>query len=221
MELGSCVLMSHRKWVPRKRVRPVVILTAAVAVFAIGATVAVGRPAGHLSGRYTGLRAYRVPSQAMAPTLKAGETVYVGGRYTPHVGDVVVFAAPIGALGEQCGIKAGRGEMCAKPTPKETSTYWVKRVVAGPGDTIAMSAGRVILNGKPLPERYVNVSLCAHNPACTYPKAITVPRGYFYMLGDNRGGSDDSRFWGPVPLAWIVGRVETCSAAGTSCRYVS
>jgi signal peptidase I len=37
------------------------------------------------------------------------------------------------------------------------------------------------------------------------PKTITIPKGYFFMMGDNRGASDDSRYWGPVPKSWIVG----------------
>ena len=37
------------------------------------------------------------------------------------------------------------------------------------------------------------------------PKTITIPKGYFFMMGDNRGESDDSRYWGPVPKAWIIG----------------
>jgi signal peptidase I len=39
------------------------------------------------------------------------------------------------------------------------------------------------------------------------PKAITIPKGEYFMLGDNRGNSDDSRFWGPVPRSWIIGEV--------------
>ncbi|MGN6814781.1 MAG: signal peptidase I [Solirubrobacterales bacterium] len=40
------------------------------------------------------------------------------------------------------------------------------------------------------------------------PKTITIPPGHYFMLGDNRGASDDSRFWGPVPADWILGKVE-------------
>ena len=40
---------------------------------------------------------------------------------------------------------------------------------------------------------------------CTFPRSITVPKGDYYMMGDNRGESDDSRFWGPVPQNWVIG----------------
>jgi signal peptidase I len=156
----------------------------------------------------------------MEPTLKVGQIVYVGGHYTPRVGDVVVFAAPSGAGNLACGVRPARGQMCSKPTAKESDADWIKRVVAVPGDTIALDAGHVILNGKRETEPYADVSGCTGDPECSYPTAIKIPPGYYFMLGDNRAASADSRFWGPVPLAWIVGRAEICNATQKSCRYV-
>jgi signal peptidase I len=48
---------------------------------------------------------------------------------------------------------------------------------------------------------------CAGGLPCNFPKPIVVPPGDYFMLGDNRGESDDSRFWGPVPKRWIIGKV--------------
>jgi signal peptidase I len=85
---------------------------------------------------------------------------------------------------------------------------FIKRVVAGPGDKLAIVKGKVVLNGAPQSEPYV--SACGGDPSsCSFPTPITIPSGDYFMLGDNRGESDDSRFWGPVPKAWITGKVTT------------
>jgi len=182
----------------------------AAASLLVAAAAAVARPAG--------LHPYVVPYQAMEPTLTVGETVYVGGPYRPSDGDVVVFHAPSGANALVCGVRLTVGMMCPAPTPRESNVLWIDRVAAGPGERIAMSNGHVILNGKPQNEPYIDLTNCVDDSACTFPKAITVPAGHYFMLSDSRGESGDSRFWGPVPLAWIVGRAQICSAS--SCHYV-
>jgi signal peptidase I len=95
--------------------------------------------------------------------------------------------------------------LCSQPTPQESSVRFVKRIVAGPGDTITIQNGHVIRNRQPEPEGYTRPCVISDN--CTYSTPITVPAGYWYMLGDNRGQSDDSRFWGPVPKSWMLGPV--------------
>jgi signal peptidase I len=79
----------------------------------------------------------------------------------------------------------------------------IKRVVAEGGDEISMRGGRIIRNGKP--ETTEGPRAC-EDDGCEFPKTITVPKGHLFMLGDNRGASDDSRFWGPVPEDWVIGR---------------
>lgn len=49
------------------------------------------------------------------------------------------------------------------------------------------------------------ITPCGTASVCNLPKTITIPRGMFFMMGDNRGDSDDSRFWGPIPKSWIIG----------------
>ena len=78
------------------------------------------------------------------------------------------------------------------------------RVVAGPGDTIAFRDGLVVRNGRPVSEPYAE--RCTED-LCEMPRPITVPDGTWFLAGDNRGESDDSRFWGPVPTSAIVGTV--------------
>ena len=76
-------------------------------------------------------------------------------------------------------------------------------MVAGPGDEIAVRNGHVILNGERQEEPFA--APCGGSSGCDLPDPITVPEDHYFMMGDNRGASDDSRFWGPVPEEWIIG----------------
>jgi signal peptidase I len=156
------------------------------------------------------VKPYRIPSGSMEPTLTIGQRVLVdrigNDFFAPSVGDIVVFHPPAGAGSEECGVTSRKaGQACARPTRQESTENYIKRVVAGPGDTIAIVNGHVILNGKRQHEPFANFAGCQNNADCNYPAPIKVPAGYYFMMGDNRDFSDDSRFWGPVPRAWIIG----------------
>jgi signal peptidase I len=174
------------------------------------------------------VKPFRIPSGSMEPTLDVGQRVLVNRLShrlgsDPKVGDVVVFHPPRGAQPDKSGLEVGgegAGECAVRdniqigePCPKTVGGEWsdenyIKRVVGVPGDTIAVRAGRVIRNGQPTREPFIS-STCdgqgSGNNPCTLPKAIKVPAGQYYMMGDNRGESNDSRFWGPVPRSSIVG----------------
>jgi signal peptidase I len=158
------------------------------------------------------VKPYHIPSGSMEPTISIGQRVLVdrlgNDFFNPSVGDIVVFHPPVGASegGDGvCGVRQAPNEPCRQPTPKESSINYIKRVVAVGGDTIAIVGGHVILNGKRQHEPFANFADCMGDPTCTYVKPIKVPAGYYFMMGDNRGDSADSRFWGPVPDAWIIG----------------
>jgi signal peptidase I len=156
------------------------------------------------------IKPFRIPSESMEPTLDVNQRVLVdrvSGRFSePDRGDVVVFKPPAGADSEQCGIpnQPGDGHPCSRPTSDQSEENFIKRIVGGPGDRLKVVRNRVYINGRPLREPYVNPqTACAD--LCNLPREITIPRDHFFMMGDNRGESADSRQWGPVPEEWIVG----------------
>ena len=155
------------------------------------------------------VKPYRIPSESMVPTLQVGQRVLVnriGARFTdPKVGDVVVFHPPAGAeQSNECGGgPPPPSQACDQPTADRADVNFIKRVVAGPGDRIAIRGGHVILNGKRQPDSYTIP--CESSEGCDFPKTVTIPADHYFMMGDNRGASDDSRFWGPVPRDWIIG----------------
>jgi signal peptidase I len=147
----------------------------------------------------------------MEPTLAVGQVVHLDtSAYTsapPHIGDIIAFHPPAGAIGQTpvCGVDRVRSEACPQSTPVESSQIFVKRVVAAPGETIAVHDGSVVRNGVIQAEPFATV--CAGVSGCDLPTPVTVPTGEWFLMGDNRERSEDSRYWGPVPRAWIIGRV--------------
>jgi signal peptidase I len=162
------------------------------------------------------VKPYRIPSGSMEPTLHVGDRVLVD-RFARRVlggdvgvGDIVVFHPPAGADPAQpvCGARDegdGTQSPCGRPTRHRSSQSFIKRVVAVGGDRIAIRNGQVIRNGKPAVEPFAEACDIG-DERCTFAHEITVPRGYVFLMGDNRGNSDDSRFWGPVPESWVIGK---------------
>jgi signal peptidase I len=153
------------------------------------------------------VKPYRIPSESMEPTLNVGQRVLVS-RFNYHLGDpgrgdIVVFHPPDGAESNTCGAPHPEDQVCPRPTPERANVNFIKRIVAGPGDRIAVRNGYAVVNGKVQREKFIRP--CAPG-TCNFPRPIKVPAGHFFMMGDNRGASDDSRFWGPVPEKWIIGQ---------------
>jgi len=155
------------------------------------------------------VKPYRIPSGSMIPTLAINQRVLTNRLDTsPSVGDIVVFHPPAGADPQPavCG-NANQGSQhsqpCGTPTRQESSQTFIKRVVGLPGDRIQILNGHVYRNGKRERDSYINP--CTPGEDCNFPSPIVVPAGDYFMMGDNRGDSDDSRYWGPVPKKWIIG----------------
>jgi signal peptidase I len=165
------------------------------------------------------VKPYVIPSGSMLPTLEIGQRVIVD-RFSHRVGgdpklnDITVFMPPRGAVsdGGRCGI-AGEGPFyegsplsrrsCTRATAGTGPQPYIKRVVGMPGDRIAVRHGHVIRNGRRAPEPFA--ASCGGGAACDLD-AIVISAGHYFLMGDNRGNSVDSRFWGPVPREHIIGR---------------
>jgi signal peptidase I len=153
------------------------------------------------------VKPFRIPSESMVPTLEINQRVLVDRvsfRFSdPSRGDIVVFKPPKGADLNTCGVNHPDNQPCPKPTPGKSETNFIKRIVAEPGDRLSVRQGRVYIDGERQDEEFARISAdCA---TCNMEKEITIPPDHYFMMGDNRGESADSREWGPVPKKWIIG----------------
>src|SRR4051812_45567875 len=155
------------------------------------------------------VKPYRIPSGSMEPTLDVGQRVLVNRLShrlgsDPKVGDIITFHPPAGAdeTPPRCGAQQADDQPCPAPTPEQSKQTFIKRVVGVGGDRITVRDGHVIRNGKLQSESFT--APCAGGQGCDLPRPITVPRGYVFCMGDNRGASDDGRFWGPIPVGWVI-----------------
>lgn len=134
------------------------------------------------------MRPHKIKGQSMSPNYPDGEylltekvTYYLRN---PERGDIVVFTPPISNTDE-----------------------FIKRVIATPGETIKVSNGHVYINGQLLEEDYLKSTvLTSGGDYLAEDTDYTVPEGKYFVLGDNRPNSSDSRFWGPITKAEISGR---------------
>jgi signal peptidase I len=153
------------------------------------------------------VKPYEIPSQSMEPTLSVGQRVLVNRLGThfggPEIGDIIVFHPPVGADQQRCGVAPPPREACPTPVQQESDINFIKRVVAGPGDHLRIEDGHPIVNGVRAKEDFAQP--CHQASSCDFPREITIPPGYYFVMGDNRANSDDSRFWGPIPDDWIIG----------------
>jgi signal peptidase I len=141
-------------------------------------------------------QAFSIPSSSMVPTLDVNDRILVEKAFFNwhqlREGDIVVFTHP---PRDHCGGPAG--------------TDLVKRVIALPGQTIYSANGILYVDGRRLREPYLPPHdwLGPPIPGATRQDPFHVPPGEFYVMGDNRAISCDSRFWGPITGSSIIGRV--------------
>lgn len=158
------------------------------------------------------IKPYKIPSGSMEPTLDIGQRVLVNRfifHFTdPKPGDVIVFHPPAGAAngGVECGVPHGMNQPCPEPTPQKAGDTFIKRIVAGPGDTVSVRNGLPVVNGSVVRPDGYQIVPCGGGTGCNMARQITVPADHYFMMGDNRGQSDDSRFWGPLPREWVIGK---------------
>ncbi|MDT8397642.1 MAG: signal peptidase I [Pseudomonadales bacterium] len=168
---------------------------------------------------------FQIPTGSMIPTLKVGDFIlvnkYAYGVRLPVIGTKIMDVA-----------EPKRGDIMVFIPPHDPS-YFIKRVVGLPGDHVRYEDKVVYINGKAVDQEFV-AFLRNETPQVIYlkeqlgdvkhdiytaptprymgpdywmqPEGRIVPEGYYFMMGDNRDNSDDSRRWGPVPEANIVGK---------------
>jgi signal peptidase I len=128
------------------------------------------------------VEAFWIPSGSMIPTLEINDRVLVNKfiyRFTePKPGDIVVFESV-----------------------DDPETDLIKRVVALPGDRVAVRSGRLIVNGETQKEPFTNKKF----PDTSFFAATTIPKNHVFVMGDNRANSSDSRVFGPLPKKNIEG----------------
>jgi signal peptidase I len=143
------------------------------------------------------LQAFYIPSLSMAPTLKINDRVLVNklsyDLHDVHRGDVVVFESP--------------------PNDGSATKDLIKRVVGLPGETVEARDGHVVINGQVLNEPYLDRdvetrgAICQiDKPGCEGQEKMVVPKDTYFVMGDNRANSRDSRFIGAIPGSLIIGR---------------
>jgi signal peptidase I len=142
-------------------------------------------------------QAFYIPSDSMVPTLKQHDRVIVNKLsyklHPVHRGDIVVFKTPKGPDGKPID-----------PTIKDL----IKRVIGLPGETVGAEGGKVYIDGRALAEPYLpagTVTDCTRFVPSCFPKG-KLPKDEYWVMGDNRQGSRDSRYFGPISKDEIVGR---------------
>ncbi len=133
------------------------------------------------------IQAFFIPSGSMEPTLRTGDRILVG-KFTYRIweiqrGDIIVFRYPL-----------------------NPNKDFVKRVVGLPGERVDIKDGLVMINGKPLNEVYPTALPGSDRACASNYGPETVPDDALFVLGDNRCNSEDSRFFGFVPIKNVVGR---------------
>ncbi len=131
------------------------------------------------------LQAFYIPSGSMIPTLKINDRVLVNklsyDLHDVHRGDIVVFESP--------------------PNEGSATKDLIKRVIGLPGETVESRDGRIYIDGQVLDAPYLQ----PHVQTGAMDK-VTVAPHHYWMMGDNRGNSRDSRFFGAIPESLIIGR---------------
>lgn len=99
-----------------------------------------------------------------------------------------------------------RGDIIVFKAPKDTSQNYIKRIIGLPGEKVTIEENSVKINGQALDETYLPESLVGNNADGSFFLEQTLGEHEFFVLGDNRNHSSDSRSWGPLPEGNIVGR---------------
>lgn len=156
------------------------------------------------------VKPFKVPTPSMLPTIHEGQRILanrIGNRFgDPKDGEIVVFSPPADAESvdptQQCAAPHPATQPCLRANAGRLHKQYVKRVVGVGGDRLQIVHGHVIRNGRAVREPYART---CDGQGCNL-RPFTVPADTYFMMGDNRGNSLDSRYWGPLPRKLVIGR---------------
>jgi signal peptidase I len=148
------------------------------------------------------VQAFKIPTGSMEENLLIGDHLVVNKFvYAPAATAAERTLLPIGQY--------QRGDVLVFKFPEEPERDFIKRVIGLPGETLELRQSRVYINGEPIAEPYLDaMRQGGHMPLDLRGNfgPQLVPDGHLFMMGDNRGDSQDSRYWGPLPVGHVKGR---------------
>lgn len=151
---------------------------------------------------------FRVDGNSMLPNLHNREMLLVNHQAYLHLdlGAIVnwIPGVDVGDHEVYPFNPPQRGDIIVFNPPNDDKPY-IKRIIGLPGDTIAFADGYVILNGQRLDEPYIQAGI-TRCPTRQCEQPVTIGPGQVYVLGDNRGNSEDSRYFGPIQISSIIGK---------------
>ena len=152
-------------------------------------------------------QAFKIPTGSMEPNLLVGDHLLVNKFiFAPTLSGVENALLPMRAV--------ERGDVLVFKFPEEPDRDFIKRVIGLPGETLELRNQTIYINGAPLMEPYAHYQLPPDPPSGPGETGdvrrrygpVTIPAGHFFMMGDNRDDSQDSRYWGFLPATYIKGR---------------
>lgn len=151
------------------------------------------------------VQAFKIPTGSMEPNLLVGDHLLVNKfLFAPSAGSLERMVLPMREV--------RRGDIIVFKFPEEPERDFIKRVIGLPGDTIEVRNRQVRINGAVLDEPYAHYLFpVSHEESDAFDVRarygpVTVPDGHYFMMGDNRDNSQDSRYWGFLPAHYVKGR---------------
>jgi signal peptidase I len=153
------------------------------------------------------VQAFKIPTGSMENNLLVGDHLLVNKFvFGPTLADVERAALPISSI--------GRGDVVVFKYPEDPERDFIKRVIGLPGETLEVRSKVVHVDGRPLDEQYVHFLRPASGPGQELTGfdrrenygPVRIPDGHYFVMGDNRDNSQDSRYWGFLPAHYVKGR---------------
>jgi len=150
-------------------------------------------------------QAFKIPTGSMEPNLLVGDHLIVNKMiFSPSVTGLERALLPKREI--------RRGDIVVFKYPEEPERDFIKRVIGLPGDRLELRRKAMYINGEPLTEPYAHLDEPPSESAGVtgdlreFYGPVTVPAGQYFMMGDNRDNSQDSRYWGFLPAHYVKGR---------------